>query len=358
MLNFKESTEDVVAALERAIPLAMAHEGYASLLVEQPQLAEKSPSTQPTESCIGLSVALIRDAEVVWAKGFGLSNSATRKPVSVDTVFSSWSCAKPVSSYATLRLFELGVLDLDRPLCELVSDPFIPNEPRVGKVTPRMALSHTSGLSHNQPEKQFFHEPGELFGYSNQGFAYLQLAIEQATGESFAQHLEDNVLRPLGMTGSSLNWCDHYESRVADLHNGDGTVHDPEHGFYKSHHNQAFHGLLTTPSEYAQFVCQILKPTVSPGAAGAAQMLNPMVAISDTVSWGLGWGIEHSKDGDLFWHHGGFGHNLVMASKPHGIGLVVFTNCAGGLSFEPIVEAALGGAHPILPWRGPWYTPF
>ena len=98
---------------------------------------------------------------------------------------------------------------------------------------------------------------GEKFRYSNQGFAYLQLAMEQLTGVSFAQHLQESVLQPLGMTGSSLDWCDQYQSKVADLHNGDGTVHDPGYSFYKSHHNQAFHGLLTTPSAYAQFVCQI-----------------------------------------------------------------------------------------------------
>ncbi len=125
----------------------MEHEGYASLLAEQPELAEKAPLTQPTKSCIGLSVALIRDSECVWAKGFGLRSSETREPVTSDTVFSSWSCVKPVSAYAALRLYELGALDLDRPICELVSDPFIPNESRVEKVTARMVLSHTSVVS-------------------------------------------------------------------------------------------------------------------------------------------------------------------------------------------------------------------
>ena len=168
MLNFEKSTEEIVASVERAVPLAMEHARYETLLAQQPELSEKSPSTQPTAECIGLSVALIRDAKCVWAKGFGVRNSETRVPVAVDTVFSSWSCAKPVSSYAALRLCELGVLDLDRPLCELVSDPFILDEPRIEMVTPRMVLSHTSGLSHNQPEKQFFHEPGEMFRYSNQ----------------------------------------------------------------------------------------------------------------------------------------------------------------------------------------------
>ena len=360
--NFEMATGEVIASLEEAIPAAMKHEGLASLLEQQPELAEKRPSTQPTEACIGLSVALIREAECVWAKGFGLRSAAGSEPVTVDSVFSSWSCTKPVSAYAALKLCELGVLDLDRPLCEYVAEPFMVNEPRVEKVTTRMVLSHMSGLSHNEPETQFFHDPGEGFRYSNKGFAFLQTVIEQVTGMSFGQLLHDSVLQPLGLTNSSINWSERYGDMVVDLHNGDGTVHDPEHKFYTSHHNQAFHGLLTTPSEYARFVCELLEPSAEDefrlSKAGISEMLKPQVKINDTLSWGLGWGIEHSKDGDFFWHHGGFGHNLVMASRTHKNGVVIFTNCAAGLAFGGTVTAALGGNHPILPWRGPWYTPF
>ena len=77
----------------------------------------------------GLSIALVRDAKLLWSRGFGVKSTATKEPVTAETVFSAQSLSKPVFAYAVLKLCEKGALDLDTPLTEYLPEPYLPNEP-------------------------------------------------------------------------------------------------------------------------------------------------------------------------------------------------------------------------------------
>jgi tetratricopeptide (TPR) repeat protein len=83
--------------------------------------------------------------------------------------------------------------------------------------------------------------------------------------------------------------------------------------------------------------------------------LNPVpVRLSSSLSWGLGWGIERTKQRHAFWHWGenrGEFHTFAMAYPTEKIGIVVFTNSGNGFSIMPmIVNAVLGGEHPAIAW--------
>mgnify|MGYP006196906115 CR=1 FL=1 len=58
-------------------------------------------------------------------------------------------------------------------------------------------------------------ELGKAFAYSGEGFFYLQRVVEKLTGRSFARHMEQDVLKPLGMTRSGYGWLPAYEGRMA-----------------------------------------------------------------------------------------------------------------------------------------------
>src|SRR5829696_6691942 len=64
----------------------------------------------------GLAVAVVRDGEVVLARGFGYADLEAKVPVTADTPFNIASVTKPIAGVVALRLVELGRLDLDRPL--------------------------------------------------------------------------------------------------------------------------------------------------------------------------------------------------------------------------------------------------
>ena len=111
------------------------------------ELAESIPGWMKTARVPGLAVALIRDAVPVWTAGFGVKSAASEDPVRPDTVFEAASLSKPVFAYHVLGLCERGLLDLDRPLCESMPEPYEIDDPRVSQMTARMALSHTTGFS-------------------------------------------------------------------------------------------------------------------------------------------------------------------------------------------------------------------
>jgi CubicO group peptidase (beta-lactamase class C family) len=64
----------------------------------------------------GLSIAIVRNGEVFWHKGFGVKNAEAKQPVADDTVFEAASLSKTVFAYAVLKMVESGKIDLDVPL--------------------------------------------------------------------------------------------------------------------------------------------------------------------------------------------------------------------------------------------------
>ena len=94
----------------------------------------------------GLSIAIIKDAKLQWRRGFGVKDSASKKPVDNDTVFEAGSMGKPVFAYAVMKLCDRGVLDLDTPLTKYMPERYLEGDPRLDLITARHVLSHTSGF--------------------------------------------------------------------------------------------------------------------------------------------------------------------------------------------------------------------
>ena len=158
------------------------------------RLEERIPRITHEANVPGLSIALIRNGETAWAHGFGVMNTETRQPVKPETVFEGCSLSKPVFAYAALKLCETGRLALDRPLSLHLPNPYVPNDPRVQKMTMRQALAHTSGFPNWRPDcwdsegwdpegglLQTYFEPGERFSYSGEGYMYVQHVVEHVT---------------------------------------------------------------------------------------------------------------------------------------------------------------------------------
>jgi D-alanyl-D-alanine carboxypeptidase len=165
----------------------------------------------------GLSVAVVRDGRVVLAKGYGYANLAERVPASATTIYRLASVTKEFTAAAILHLTERGRLSLDDPI-----GGYLPDYPGDGRrITIGQLLSHTSGLSdasvlplleesggvgmdRNQlidlvAAQPLDSEPGSEHSYSNVGYILLGLLIERVTGTSYADYVESEILRPLGL---------------------------------------------------------------------------------------------------------------------------------------------------------------
>jgi CubicO group peptidase (beta-lactamase class C family) len=331
------------------------------------QLEQRIPQLMKDGDVPGLSIALLRNGEMVWHHGFGVKNTKTNEPVADDTVFEAASLSKPVFAYAVLKLLDAGKFDLDKPLNQYLPGNYeVGEDPRLAQITARHVLSHTPGFPNWRPRGgalKIHFTPGDRFSYSGEGFVYLSKVIEHVTGEKFNDFMKKTVFDPLGMTSSSYVWQESYETSKTFRHNSVGEVT----GRNKPPQPNAAASLQTTAQDFGRFVSAILKGTGLKKVT-LKQMLTPQIKVSEsgtnntarspeklspTVSWGLGWGLQTTGDSVSFWHWGdnGDSKSYIVALERQKLGVVIFANSVTGLSIAPeIIDLAVGGDQPALAW--------
>jgi len=336
------------------------------------RLEQRIPPLLREAGVPGLSIALLRDGELVWHRGFGVKNARTGEPVTDGTVFEAASLSKPVFAYAVLRLVDRGELDLDRPLTQYLPGRYdVGDDPRLDRITARRVLSHTTGLPNWRPRggPLLIHfTPGERFSYSGEGFVYLSKVIEHVTGEALDDFMRRIVFEPLGMTSSSYVWQESYEARMTSVHDSKGDPAELDR-MARSSGNVAA-SLLTTAEDYGRFVAAVSKgtglrtqswksmltPQVNVRAGGPQSIDRPHARPVPEIAWGLGWGLQTTRDGLSFWHWGDNDNSkaYVVVAAGRGTGVVFFANSASGLSIaREIVGEAVGGGggdQPALAW--------
>jgi CubicO group peptidase (beta-lactamase class C family) len=157
----------------------------------------------------GLSIAVFEHGRPVLAKGYGFADIEKQVAATADTSYPIASVSKHFTAAAILRLADQGRLALDDPLSRF----FPAARPRIGVLTLRHLLDHTSGLTRPGPAPRaaavsVLARGGTALGqgmdwdYSNYNYSLLGLVIEQASGRDYAQYLHDEIAAPLGLTGT------------------------------------------------------------------------------------------------------------------------------------------------------------
>jgi CubicO group peptidase (beta-lactamase class C family) len=289
----------------------------------------------------GVSIAAVEDLKITWIKGFGVANARTGERVTTNSLFEAASMSKPLFAYAALKLVEEGHLELDRPLVEYLDEPYLKDAPRHLEITTRMVLSHTTGFPNwrkggwrEGKTVPVNFEPGTKFGYSGEGFLYLQRVVEHFTRERMDVYMKREFLDPIGMQSSSYTWDERFAKEVAAGHDAKGKL--KKEGKRAERANAAY-TLLTTPAEYARFLIEIMDPRRrehSLSRKGVERMLTRTShSPSRAVHYGLGWAINTTPTGDFVSHGGSNGtgfrcYSRFDRSKRNGI--VIMTNGNGG----------------------------
>ncbi|HEV3385089.1 MAG TPA: serine hydrolase [Gemmata sp.] len=171
-----------------------------------------------------LSIALVDDQHVVWAKGFGYQDRALKVTASAETVYRVGSVSKLFTDVAIMQLVEAGKLDLDAPVAKYVPDFKPIYKPEHKPITLRMLMAHHSGLIREPPVGNYFdpNEPGlektiaslngidlvyapnEREKYSNAAIGLVGYTLQKTQGEKFEAYVRKKVLDPLGMKSSSF----------------------------------------------------------------------------------------------------------------------------------------------------------
>jgi CubicO group peptidase (beta-lactamase class C family) len=322
----------------------------------------------------GFSIALVDDKELVWAKGYGITEAGGGQPVTEETIFQAASISKPVTAMVALHLVEAGALDLDADVNQALRSWQIPENEHTKdkKVTLRGLLSHTAGVSvmgyrgypvgselptqvqilNGEPPAncdpvRVIQPPGTSFSYSGGGYVLAQVLIEDVTGKRLADLAGEIIFDKLGMANSTFEHLlpERYLQQAATAHLDDGK---PVPGKWHIYPENAPASLWSTPTDLARLVIEVLK--ANDGESGL--VLSPEMTremLTPQVGWvGLGFPIIEVDGITRFDHPGwneGF-HSSFIGYPGSGQGLVWMTNGENGklLGFEVMrgLAAALG----------------
>lgn len=316
----------------------------------------------------GVSVAVIKDFKVEWAKGYGIKDIETREPVTTETLFQAGSISKPVAAMVALKKVEEGKIALDEDINnKLVSWKLPDNEYTAKrKVTLANLLSHTGGLTvhgfpgyavgkklptipqvldgvqpANTAPVRVNMEPGTRFRYSGGGTTIAQLAITDIEKRPFPDIARETVLKPLGMTKSTYSQPlpDDVRKAAASGHRPGG---NPVEGKIHIYPEMAAAGLWTTPTDLAKFAIEVqLSLLGKSNRVISKETANKMVTPLIEGSGGLGFFLQ--KQGNAFYFgHGGADEGFraqLLVHKEKGYGAVVMVNSDNGQIINEIIAS-------------------
>jgi CubicO group peptidase (beta-lactamase class C family) len=169
-----------------------------------------------------LVIVVVQGDEILLSKGYGYADLENEIPMTTQTALRAGSVSKSLTATAVIQLVEQGILDLDAPVSDYVTDLDLEDE--FGSVsTVNQLLNHTGGyadtlvlshsldyehweplgdvLSADLPQRAF--PPGLVSSYSDWNFSLLGYAIEKVTGTSYEEAIADLLFKPLGMESST-----------------------------------------------------------------------------------------------------------------------------------------------------------
>ncbi|MFC6196570.1 serine hydrolase domain-containing protein [Ponticaulis profundi] len=292
----------------------------------------------------GMATATITSCEVTDVSTAGLAIVEPAMPVTPDTAFEAASLSKPVFAWLVMSLVDDSVIDLDEPFAETFEYPRITDAENYAKLTPRLVLTHRTGLPNWVDETTDFWDrtaeipfntpPGDAFSYSGEGFQLLQIFIEQKTGKRLQQIFEER----LGGVMANSTFAQPLPDTVI-ASRGYGSASDEESGRDMDNlypRAVSAGSLVTTPGDLGAFLAMVCRRE-GLSAASYEDMLTPQSPAPGgpdmpSSSWSLGWMnadmgevtfIGHNGNNDEYKSFGGF-------LKETGDGLVILTNGARG----------------------------
>lgn len=330
----------------------------------------------------GVAVALLKSGEVVQAAGFGVREAGTNDAVDADTLFSVGSISKMLTAAITLRLVAQGKLDLDRNVNDYLTKWRIPAAPSVPnpRVTLRMLMSHTSGLSvwgfedyrpgeplpslletldgkrpaKNEPIR-LAHEPGARMAYSGGGVMVEQLVLETVAGTRLESLARAQAFEPVGMPRSTFeNPLPASRGNIAKAHDDKGARAALPRG-WEAFPELAASGLWTSANDLGAFAGALLR-SYRGADRFLPQALTVQMMTEVSPSWhGLGPRLDGAGEQRIF-HHGGSNDSYRAWIEGHldsGDGFVILTNGSNGgrlmLEIRNALSDALGhGVNPPI----------
>lgn len=281
------------------------------------------------------------------------SDSLTNLPFNLndESIFQAASLSKPLFAYIVMRMVDNGEINLDTPICEYTDIERFADKEEAKKLTPRIVLSHRSGLPNwaESPSSEewpsstinFKYPADSCFAYSGEGYAYLQRAVEAIRHSTLDEIARKEVFEPLNMPTSSYQWLPIYDSLALPGYNRKGD----NRGTGRHPRENCAYTLRTNAEEYTHFVNAILEGK-GLSEASHKEMLTPQThairyadehrECDSTIYWCLGVGsVKENTNAEApryYWHWGDNGNfKALFVFEPENNNYIVyFTNSAKG----------------------------
>ncbi|MGH9901573.1 MAG: serine hydrolase domain-containing protein, partial [Pyrinomonadaceae bacterium] len=301
----------------------------------------------------GATVAVVKDGQLLFARGYGYADVEKKKPVSAEeTLFRPGSVSKLFTWTAVMQLVEQGRLDLDRDVNEYL-DFKIPDA--YGQpITLKNLLTHTPGfegqikdvfsvgsaspdlgqyLKTHIPARIF--PPGAIPAYSNYGTALAGYIVERVSGRRFDEYIEEHILKPLGMTHSTF--VQPLPPHLAPSMSHGYLLASDEPGQFEVVGPFPAGSLSSTATDMARFIAAHLQD----GRLGDARILRPetvrlmhgrLFALDPATNWLAHGFYEESRNGHRIIGHAGdtqYFHSDLHLIPDAGVGFFISYNSTG-----------------------------
>ncbi|MEO6612809.1 MAG: serine hydrolase domain-containing protein [Chitinophagaceae bacterium] len=367
--NYSKEVEELIRQVEKDFFVKFAVKGQPL-----PTLQEQMAAFHVN----GLSVAVINDYKVEWAKGYGWANLEEKKPMTPATLLEPGSISKSLNAIGVLKLVQDKKIDLQSDINRFLKSWQFPYDTvsHGKKITVANLLSHTAGLTvHGFPGYYYgdsiptivqildgsrpantaavrsMFEPGLRHEYSGGGTMISQLIEMDITGKPYDQYIEETVFRPLGMNNSFFTQPPPVSKKelLATAYSGNG---EPIKGNYPILVEQAAGGLWTTPSDLAKFVIEMQlsaqgKSNKILTKETTQLMLTPY--IDEHAALGV---FIDKRNGTSYFQHtaGNQGFSgIYYGSLEEGKGFIAFINSDAGFA---VLNQLMNSVATVYNWKG------
>jgi CubicO group peptidase (beta-lactamase class C family) len=323
---------------------------YASLAISVSAQSEKVDEFIKAEmqkrKIPGLSLAVVKNGEVIKAQGYGLANIELNVPATAETVYQSGSVGKQFTSAAVMLLVEEGKINLDDKISK-----YLDGTPEIWKeITVRHLLTHTSGVKNYGEKDLNFRldytdeelikvaatfpldfQPGEKWSYSNTGYVLLGFVIKKAAGKFYGDFLKERIFTPSGMaTARVINEEDIIPNRAAGYRLSKGEIKNQRY-VSPSLNTTADGSLYLTVLDMAKWDAALYSEKLLKRSS-IDQIWTPVKLNSGkTHPYGFGWGIGEFNKHKLIEHGGAWQGFTTHISRyvDDKLSIIVLTNLAG-----------------------------
>lgn len=346
----------------------------ADLQARLAKIEEKVEARRKELGIPGMSLAIVKDGQVVYLKGLGYKSFEKQIPVTPDTQFAIGSSSKAFTALSVLMSRDQGKLSLDENPRKYL--PYFKiNDPEINeKITVRDLLTHSSGLNRTDlgwatgnlnreeiirvaGEAKPTAKLGEKFQYQNVMYAAAGEIVAKVQNQTWENYVAQQILKPLGMLNSSMSVPEMQKAK------------DYSFGYSYNFDTKETRNLPTRDLKWiapagsinssARDMAQWLRFVLNKGELDGKRLISeksfeqwitPYQKIAGKMSYGLGWFIQDWNGKKVVQHGGNIdGFNAMVALLPEeNLGFVMLTNVTGsplGSELMPIVwNGILGGA--------------